>query len=1143
MNLTRLALNRPIFIFMLVIGAVLLGTISFRGMRIEDNPEVNFGVVQVITVYPGAGPEEVNTLVTRKVEDAVSGVNGIREVTSQSLEGASFVTIQLELGTNVDVALNEVRAKVDSITRTLPTSVEKPTINKFDTASMPILYIVLKSGVLSNRDLRDLADDKLKDRFSRIKGVASVGISGGEVREIQVRARKDSLLAYGMGIDDLQRAIALATLNVPSGRVVNGDSEYTVRVLGEFTTVDEIRNMTLTVSDPMNPMAKGKLVRLGDVAEVADYQVERRNYSRLDGRDSVLMVIQKARDGNAIEIDREAKRTIEAVKKEFAKEKLDFVITDNSATRIRESLNDLYMALGLGIFLVSAIVFVFLHNFRGTLIVSLAIPTAIFTTFIGMKLFGFTINTMTMLAMSLAVGVLVDDAIVVIENIYRHLRMGEHPKEAALNGRAEIGLAAIAITMADVVVFLPLAFTGGITGQFFYPLGISYAIAVLVSLFVSFTLTPLLASRWYREGEDLEHPTGRFAVAFERGFGALVAFYRRILEWALNHGWFVFCLGFVILISVFMMIGGSFAPQGQPGAAFAMGMPLLLASLVLGLITTLVNGIKGKWSLKYLFSALLFGLAFPAASLGGYAYRYGYKNEAVFKFQFFPLSDTGAVEIKVQLPPGSSLEATQKVIEKIEKIVAKHPDHKYITASVGTQSAGVFTTGNQGSNYGSILVSLNDKAALLDHLLFWVKHDEKLRTRSDTDIAAQILESIGRIPEAEVTVSTRSSMGIGAPIQVSFSSDNRQVLIDYVSELKKKLKAGLIKGLVNPDISSKPGKPEVRAIPDRVKMADLGVTTAQVANALRILYEGNNDTKFRVSGKEYDIRVMMDRKDRDNPEILSQVPVTFRQGSPVYLSEVAKLEPGTNIDKIDRRNRAEEVVLTADLLPGYAAGTIQTQINQLLDKDKENLNRLGITYKPLGQADLQARESAGLFGALIIGLVLVYMLLASLYDNILYPFIIQLAQPQAMVGAILALVITDQPLNIVGFIGLITLVGLVGKNAVLVVDYTNTLRSRGYNRHDALLQACPTRLRPIMMTTLALILAMLPVALAVGRGSEFRSTIGITIVGGMALSTLLTLLVIPCSYTIFDDLSNLIGRLRHRDVAEKTHKDVDLLDD
>jgi HAE1 family hydrophobic/amphiphilic exporter-1 len=1131
MNITRAAITRPIFIFMLMIGAVIMGFMCFKSMRIEDIPEVNFGVVLVSTVYAGAGPDEVNTLVTRKVEEAVSGVNGIREVTSQSLEGVSYVMTQFEIGTDMDVALNDLRAKVDAIQSNLPDAVEKPTITKIDSASIPIMYMVIKSDVLSNRDLRDLADDKLKDRFSRISGIAAVTVSGGDVREIQVRVRKDKLLAYGIGINDLQSAISRATLNIPSGRVVTDKSEYSVRVLGEFATVDEVRNMTLLVTDPQNPMAKGKLVRLSDVAEVVDSVAERRIFSRLNGRDSILLVIQKARDGNAIEIAKTALQVIEKIKTDFSHDKLDFVITNNTATHIQESLTDLYSAIGLGIFLVAAIVYLFLHNFRGTLIVALAIPTSIFTSVIGMKMLGFTVNTMTMLAMSLAVGVLVDDAIVVIENIYRHLRMGENPKQAALNGRNEIGLAALAITMADVVVFLPIGFLGGILGQIFRPLGLSYVIAVAVSLFVSFTLTPMLASRWYRTGEDLEHPTGKFALGFEHAFGKLMNLYRRGLEWVLHHRWFVFTIGNLSLVAVVVMIVGSMFKE--PEKAFMAGFVPMLVTVVIGALIVVVQmiakvfGSSNPVRLKIVPYALLFGLIFPVASMFGHMSAIQWKKADLFTFQFFPSSDSGAVEIKVQLPPGASLTETEKVIQKIENIVKKHPDQEYVLSSIGTQSTGLVSSGNQGSNYGAIVVSLKDKASLMDNLAFWRKSNKNLRTKSDTKVVAEMLQSIGRLPEAEVFVSKQSSMGFGSDIQVSFSSDNRTALLETVSKLQRQLKTGVVPGLINPDISSKPGKPELRAIPDRTKLADAGISTAQLANTMRVLYEGNNDTKFRVSGKEYDIRVMMDRRDRDDPLVLSSVPVTFQQGRPVFLDQVAKLQPGTGIDKIDRRNRAEEVKLSADLLPGYAAGTVQNELTRFLESHKEEFASQGITYKPLGQADFMAREGVNLLLALITGLFLVYMLLASLYDNVLYPFIIQLAQPQAMVGAILALLITDNPLNIVGFLGLITLVGLVGKNAILLVDYTNTLRSRGKNRHDALVESGPTRLRPILMTTFALILSMLPIALAIGRGSEFRATIGIAIIGGISLSTLLTLFVIPCSYTIFDDLSQAISRLRN----------------
>jgi HAE1 family hydrophobic/amphiphilic exporter-1 len=401
-----------------------------------------------------------------------------------------------------------------------------------------------------------------------------------------------------------------------------------------------------------------------------------------------------------------------------------------------------------------------------------------------------------------------------------------------------------------------------------------------------------------------------------------------------------------------------------------------------------------------------------------------------------------------------------------------------------------------------------------------------MRTKADTAVAADLLEGIGKVPGAKVVVSTGSNVGFGAPIQMSFRSEDRELLQRVVKEIQTRLDQGAIKGVISPDISSREGRPEIRAIPDRVKLADLGVSSADVANVMRVLYEGDENTKFRVFGKEYDIRVMLDLEDRNDPATVSQIPITFVGGNPVFVGQVTQIVPGVGVDKINRRDREEEIQLTANLLPGFAAGTVQGEIDAWLKK--ENLVPPQVTIKPLGQADVQARESQYLFTALILGFILVYMLLASLYENLLYPFIIQLAQPQAMVGAILALILTDKTLNIVGFIGIITLVGLVGKNAILLVDYANTLRGRGKDREEALLEAGPTRLRPIMMTTLALILGMLPVALAIGRGSEFRETIGITIIGGITLSTVLTLLVIPCSYTIFDDLSNSISRFRNR---------------
>lgn len=1206
MGLTKTALTRPVFMLMLMLAAMLLGYMSYTGMRVEQNPEVQFGVITVSTVYPGAGPEEVNTLISKKIEEAMAGVNGIREVTATSQEGISVVVANFNIGTDMDVALNDARGKVDLIVGELPLGVEKPTIAKVDSASSPVLFMALNSKTHDNRELRDIAEENLKDRFAQIPGVASIGIQGGEQRELQVRLKKDALLAYGVGISQVQRAVQAATLNVPSGRLVAGEKEYAVRVMGEFKTVDDLKNTILSISDPNNPMAKGKIIRLSDIAEVVDASTERTSYTRLNGKEAVILSIQKTREGNAVEIAKglfgsvhppvisdeviaqkvAAKTPLSLFEEIKYKYDIDIQVTFNTAILIDESIADLNFSLFFGIFLVALIVYIFLHNFRGMLIVAIAIPICIFATFIAMKLFGFTINNLSMLALSLAVGVLVDDAIVVLENIYRHLQKGEDPREAALNGRAEIGLAAIAITLADVVVFLPIGNMGGIVGQFFRPLGIGFAVAVIISLFVSFTITPMLAARWYRKGENVEHFDKGFAGWFEKRFHGLADAYGRGLAWALDHRWFVFVVGNIALVAIVMVIVGSFMPASMlimgkdaagnpsPGPGMimmtlslaigfiaygmnywpkaipnqtarrrafwilaavlclAMGamkpqfalLGIVVALPVWGLLGFLANIFKTHYKARFMGGAALVGLVFIGSLFVGAGWA-KWKGEAVFKGGFFPPSDGGQVSVSIELPPGASLAETQKIVSKVEAICEKHPDTKYILSTVGSSGGGQggFATASAGGNRASVSVTLDDKYSPID--------GQGSRRISDQDVAAQLTEQIGQIAGARVIVSAGGGVGFGPPIQMSFTGDDRELLVRTVDNIRLKLQNGAVPGVINPDISSKPGKPELRAIPDREKLADAGLTVADLAGTMRILYEGNRDTKFRVAGREYDIRVLMDYDDRNNPDVLRQVPIAFDQGNPVYVPQVAEIQQGVGVDKIERRDRVEEVRLTAELLPGQANTNAQAAIDNFIAK--ENLVPQGVQQKKLGQADFQAREGVYLFTALGLGLILVYMLLASLFNNLLYPFIIMLAQPQAMVGALLALMITDKTLNIVGFIGLITLVGLVGKNAILLVDFTNTLRARGKTRREAILESGPTRLRPILMTTFALILGILPVALALGRGSEFRETIGISIIGGITLSTLLTLFVIPCSYTIFDDFSEKIGgRRRRREAAE-----------
>ena len=1237
MNLTRLALNRPVLVFVTMLSLILAGFIAFRSMRVELQPEVNFGVVTVTTTYPGAGPDDINELISRRIEEAVSGVNGIREVTSNSQEGVSVVTVQLELETNVDTALSDVRTKVDAIVNNLPEDAKKPVVNKFDNSSTPVMYLSLAGQGLSSRDLRTLVDDKILDRFAQLPGVAQASVSGGDVREIQVRLSKAKLLEYGLGIADVQRAVQAASINAPAGRFVQGDLEYTVRVKSDFTSVEDVRKTILNVRDSTQPNSVARQVRLTDIADVKDAIVERTSYSRLNGKDSLVIALSKAREGNAVQISDAARGNIQKLEKEFP---IKATITYDAAKEIRNSLDDVEFTLLFSIFLVSTVVFVFLHDWRGTLIVAFAIPSALVGSFILMKAAGFTVNNLTMLALILAVAVLVDDAIVVLENIYRHLKKGEDPRDAALNGRGEIGIAAIAITLADVVVFLPIAFTGGIVGQFFKPLALGYVFAVIISLFISFTLTPLLAARWYRAGEDVEHSGGRFGRWFDRGFARFETAYGRALEWSLHHRWFVFIAGNVSLLVIAMFIAGSFlgkggkvgnifkfGPQGPPppiallqfaffiglivyvvnalkkydkpflttrislglgfaGATFAAlaivkAVPIgiflavvgavlvatlkadrmnrsVLGGLAIAAVAALASGtpmpvlglsmaavflpwflfflflaITGKPKAKgrYLTNALAFGALFPLAAIGGSLYS-GWKREDVFKFTFIPQADGTQINATIEMPVGTSLERTQQVVEQIERQFIADPNVEFTLSTLGAQpQGGRQGVPNQGSNYAGVQATLYDRGAFLDRVkrLLPGHKDEKLRWIPAEEVSADLLKKVGRIPGAQITIATAGGFSFGSPIQLSLTSDDHEKLLATAQKVRDGLAGGAVAGVINPEVSSKAGKPELRIVPDRLALADAGLDPTALGSAVRTLYQGDNRTKLRIQGREYDVRVLLDYADRDDPNTLTTVPITFVSGAPVFLSSVATIRQVPGLTRITRRDRSEEIVVTADLLPGYEAGTANAAVTTWLQG--QHIPPEGVRLRALGQADSQAREQGGLILAFVSGLVLVYLVLASLYNNWLYPFIIQLAQPQAIVGAMLALIITNKAFSLFGFIGLVTLIGLVGKNAILLVDYTNTLRERGRNRHDAIVEAGPTRLRPISMTTIALLIGVSPIALAIGRGSESRETIGITIIGGISLSTLLTLFVIPCSYTIFDDLSNLISRARKQPLA------------
>ncbi|MDW8052516.1 MAG: efflux RND transporter permease subunit [Armatimonadota bacterium] len=1055
MWMTRLALNRPVTIWVFVVATLVLGYYALGKMQVELQPKVDFPVMTIVTAYPGASPEEVEALVTKPIEDAVAGVEGLRQINSTSQFSLSQVVLEFNIGTDIGQAYIDVQAKVNAALRQLPPGAERPTILKLDTQSQPSMYISL-TGNRPPYELRELAENIIKDRLSSVPGVAAVSVAGGQKREILVAVDKQRLNAYGLSINAIVRALQGANLNVPAGRITEGERDYSVRLIGEFESVDELRNLEIYLQNPRNPMARGSVIRLKDVAEVRDAVEERIELTRVNGKEDVTLVVQRASDGNAIEISDGVKAQLARLKQEYPD--LQFTITQDEADAVKESLADLRMALGIAIVLVVLIIYLFLYNVRGALIVSLAIPTCFFAAFIAMYFFGFTINFMTMLALSLAVGVLVDDAIVVIENIYRHLSLGEEPMEAAYNGRTEIGLAAITITLVDVVVFVPIAFMGGVTGQFFRSFGITVAVTVLLSLIVSFTLTPMLASRLYRQGEAVEEPRGFFKW-FDRQLNRLKASYRRALAWSLRHRWLVIGVGNGALVLTFVLIIGS---------AIA-GSPLL-------------------------------------------------------PFRFAPSYDQGLIQVTIKMPPDAALEQTDAVARRIEQAALSIPEVKYVSTRLGRLSAGVIGAGDTGPRFASMQITLHEKKALLDSLLFWVKHDEQLRTRRDIEIAAELRQKIGEIPGAQISINAVSGFrggGFGAPIQLGLIGKDTATLLETAERVRRILAE--IPGIKDPDLSWSAGKPELQVRVDREKAAALGVSIAEIAAALRTAYEGDTTVKYREAGQEYDVRVRLREDQRQRLSDLNDLVVAYVQGAPVYLRDVATITLGEGPTKIERTDRQRRITVTANLLPGYTPGNMR----QIIDAKLRETNAIppGVKAQWFGENEVMAREGVYMMQALLLALILVYLLMVALFENWLYPFIIMFSQPQALVGALLALVLFRSELNIISMIGIIALVGIVGKNAILLVDYTNTLRQRGLPRDEALIESGSTRLRPILMTTLSLVLAMIPIALAVGRGSEFRAPLGIVIIGGLTVSTLLTLIVIPCMYTVMDDLTRFLGRI------------------
>jgi len=1017
MFLPNLSIRRPVFIVMQVLAVLVLGVVSFSRIGIDLMPEVEFPYISITTVYPGAGAQEIENQVTKPMEEAMSSINGLKNIYSTTAEGFSQIFLEFEIEVKVRDADSDVREKLFQIRSELPKDIEEPTIARFDVSATPVMIFSLASD-LPLDELRTLAEDKVKNRIQQTEEVAEVKLVGGLEREIKVEIDRKKLQAYHLSVEQVIGSLARENLNVPGGRVEIEPQEFVLRLTGEFQEVSDIGKI---------PVAnyQGTLLHLKDVAKIKDTFKELREIAQLNGRPSVSFIVYKQSGGNTVKVCERLKKTIDRLKKELPFGTSIEIASDQSKY-IRRSVDETMRALYLGAIFATLVIFVFLGNFRSTIIAALAIPTSILATFIMMNLFGYTINMMTLMGLSLCVGILIDDAIVVRENIFRHVEEGMDPEEASKFGTQEVGLAVMACTFTIVAVFVPVAYMGGIVGKFFRAFAFTVVFAILYSLWDSFTMAPMLSAKvLVKERKDKESLLKKLFAPFNRFYNRLNRIYAKLLAWSLNHKFLIIFFStilFLLSLSLTFFIGKEFMPQG----------------------------------------------------------------------------DRGEFRVILETPVGTSIQATEKVATKIEKILFTYPEVQSMFTTIGLEAG--------ASNKGNIRVEL-------------VPLEQ--RKKKTSEVEKEVRKRLAEIPGLKSRVLMIGMFeGEEQDYPIELYIKGPEIL--FLEELSEKILSIVeeIPGVVDADRSIRGGKPEMRVVVDREKASRLGLSTAQIASTLRSLVEGTVATKLRQGEKEIDIRVILPPEQKNNFQDIYSIDILTPAGVGVPFRSIADLYEGSGPTKITRQNRERVAIVTANIVDRPLGDVVQDLNKKLADFPLPQ----GYKIEQRGQAELMGEMFYNMILALILGLIFIYIVLGSQFNSFLHPFTIMLALPLAVVGALLAVFLTEQRINMMTMVGMILLMGIVTKNSILLLDYTITLRKRGMKREEALLKAGPIRLRPILMTSAAMIMGMLPAALGIGEGAEWRQVMGISVIGGLISSTLLTLIVVPVTYIVVDNFGEFLKR-------------------
>lgn len=1020
MTITELSIKRPSFIIVIFLALSLLGIYSYQQLNYELMPSISIPYISVTTVYPGASPKEVESSVSKVIEDALSGIDNVVSIRTTSLENVSFVMVEMTNDANLDISIQDANRKISEVISKLPSDSKAPVVSKIGVDELPVLRVAMTAD-LSSRDLTQLLKDKIKPELAKIAGVSQVNIIGGEEREIRVNLDKDKINSYGLSILQVVQAVKMNNLDFPTGKVKDDDAQFVVRVAGKLNSLDQIRSL------PVGTSRSGSAIFLKDVAEVIDGANDPTNITRFSNQNTVALYVNKQSDANSVDVANKVKARFLELEKLYAGKNLKFTVAQDASLFTIDAANAVKVDLAWAVALVALVMLLFLHSIRNSIIILIAIPASMISTFIAMYAFDFTLNLMTLLGLSLVVGILVDDSIVVLENIYHHLEKGEEKRTAALRGRNEIGFAALAITLVDVAVFLPLSLVDGLVGNIMRQFALVVVFSTLMSLFVSFTLTPLLASR-FAKLERLTGKTiiGKFAVWFEKFFEKFTTEYILALRWSFNHKKTVIVATIVLLFASFALI-----PFGFIGSEF---------------------------------------LAVP---------------------------DRGEFAVTLELPPGTKLEETNLVSEKIERDLHSLPEVSFTLVNVGASNEGLI--GFSQSNVSEINVKLVSKNE---------------RSKSQDEIAADIKSMLANYPGLKYRINPIGIMGTAnqTPIQIILSgADNQSVTLaaEQVMDIVKK-----IPGTADVRLSVEQGNPETRIDIDREKLSYFGLSLAEVGLALRVALAGDDESKFRDGENEYNIRVMLDEFDRSNTEDISKIKFANRRGLLIELSQFATVTRSLGPTRLQREDRNAAVTLYSQAV-GRPSGTIAQDIEAELQKTKLPE---GVTYLYGGDIKNQ-NESFGSLGlALLAAFIFTYLIMVALYDSFIYPFVVLFSVPLAIIGALLALALTMKSLSIFSILGLIMLIGLVGKNAILLVDRTNAAREEGFSVFDAIIDAGTKRIRPIMMTTLTMIFGMLPIALSSASGSEWKTGLAWALIGGLTSSLFLTLIIVPLVYSYIESL-------------------------